>query len=176
MLDLFNPWKEFDCGDGRKVQVRKNIDKAVPLALKTKHIKLKAGAKVSDEIDGSLSASKKEIVDSLFVKINDRNASLVLDYRLAYEAFAVDPCARADDLQRVTEEILKRKNILEELEMKIEALITLSKTTPNNRDLIDQRIIEIADGLVPAATAEVAARKISNARKVAHELIEDEVS
>src|SRR5258708_2102114 len=118
------------CPDGSERLVYRNVDDAFPLYVSG----WKAGAASSvSEFMGSrldLRAEYEKHIYGLLVSINDRNSSIAMDFRVAYNVYQTSPCTQDEFFARRIAIMLDEKTRIENLWLRLRALITLASVQP----------------------------------------------
>jgi hypothetical protein len=189
-MKVFN-WSPFSktysvkCPDGSRRIVHKDIDNAFPLAIPGWQSNVRAKVQADAKLGAELDANYATKIDGLLVALDERNNSLMLDFRAAYVVFQADPCNNNGHLLRSIDRITERRNQIAAKTLQIGALVTLAKEQPANRRAFIEIFSDIVRGLVPEGVAELevarvremaveeAVEKIHEANEIAKELKEN---
>lgn len=143
------------CPDGTIRHIHKNIDKAMPLALKDMQTKFDADLSTQKKSLGLLNVEYADKISGLLYAINEQNQSLMMGFRLAYIAYQSDPCNNNEYLIHQAEELNLGQQKLMELKTQISGLISLAAVYPNDSEKIlalYQKIISKIDDEYMLAT------------------------
>ena len=133
------PWSKtytHKCPDGGIIIIHKNIEYALPLAIKDVNSSINTDIKAKGQAVAKLKAEYASKVTGLLYNIDEQNKSLLLSFRLSYLAFQSNPCDDKGFLKRQAELLTEGQQRLIELKMKISGLITLAETFPSEPDKI----------------------------------------
>jgi hypothetical protein len=139
--------KEYRCPDGSIRIVRRNPDKAFPLAIKTAAASLKGQVNVIQSASVGIGGDYRTSVDCLLVALDDKNSSLMMKYRAAYEVYASDPCGKSDYLADEVRSISVTHSKLVDWALKIQGFVELIKTQPKDSPVISQIFQELVSAI-----------------------------
>lgn len=160
------------CKDGSVRLIHKNIDHALPLSISNSQTDLSANLKGLEQLKGAAKAKYEKKIQGLLYSLNEQNQSLMMSFRSIYIAFQSNPCENDGFLKRETEKLLDEQGKLSDLKIKINALIALASTAPNNIIEINNLFGIIASTLGGAAIAPAASAEIADTRAEAKRLLE----
>jgi hypothetical protein len=141
--------RKYKCPDGTIRIVRRNPDKAFPLAIKSASASLKGQLTVIQSASAGIGGDYKTNVDSLLIALDEKNNSLMIKYRAAYEVYATNPCGKSDYLADEVRSISDAHSRLVDSGLKIQLFVELIKTQPTNSGLITQVFQELVSGMGP---------------------------
>jgi hypothetical protein len=121
----FSKTEKIRCPDGRIALVYKDVDDAVPLALRDKRARGDLSTEANGFGAGAAGGEYSSQVSEIMFAINARNQSQVLDYRNAYLAYTADPCGKSDLLERITNKIMDERAVLDRLTIQAHTLLEL---------------------------------------------------
>ncbi len=131
----FGKTRKVKCLDGTSRYVAKRIADAIPLELKNRESNGNLQMRVP-EATVSGGVNLKSSIGAIVFAINERNASQVIDFQMAYSVYQNDPCGENDFLKRQVEKIRDERNFLSKLEIRANTLIEMLKNNPDNGDRI----------------------------------------
>jgi hypothetical protein len=173
------PWgktKEIKCPDGTTRIVYKNIDEACPLVIPGWNAQMEAALNGASQLRGSVKARYEKTIRGFLFGLNEQNQSLMMSFRMVYQAYASNPCANGEFLTRETEKLLDEQRRIMTLKLQITAVIQLASTSPTETAQLANILSDIASrigepAVSKAACAEIASLEIAETRKVAEQIV-----
>jgi hypothetical protein len=132
----FSKRHQVRCPDGSTKIIYKNIDQAFPLYIPGWKGDLKADIKALEQASANVGAAYESKIQGLLFSLDERNQSLMINFRTVYITFVSDPCNRSAFLERQIEKIIDEQNHLSRLKMQIYSLIELAKNHPKKSNEI----------------------------------------
>lgn len=164
------PWSktyEVTCCDGSKRTVYRNIDDALPFAVSTPSVSLKANADAKSAVSGGLSGDYQRKVDGLLVGLDGKNNALMEKFRAVYLVFKSDPCGNGDYLKEQVTRLTEQHDRLSSLEVGVGGLVDLARSKPDQAVLFTSAFRELAGELAPFSPElrrQIASMEVEQAR------------
>lgn len=145
------PWSKtyrVKCADGTTRVVYKDVNRAIPIELRSTTTKAKASVDGLGAASADVSASRANDVRNVLISLSDRNESLVLNYRMAYLSFMSNPCGGFEEFQSFNREVTREQNQLVKAQMLANTLIELARRGSGTPDF-ERLYSQIVDLLGP---------------------------
>lgn len=168
------------CPDGHKI-LYKNIDDAFPLYIPGWQGNLDGQI---GQLMGTgaveLKAEYSSRIQGLLYSLNDRNQSLMLNFRVVYAYYQSDPCRNGRFLERQVQRAIAEQDRLASLRIQIRGLVELAQLNPADSKSFSSLFKKIVAQLGGPAELEAVADEIaesrSDAQRWADESLEDDDS
>lgn len=148
------------CPDGSIKTVYKTFDDAFPLYIPGWQGEVAAQSEIQG-MPAQMNAKYATQIHGLLVGLDELNRGVMFDFRIAYMAYVNDPCAHSGFFQREVEKMLDAQRLMRERRVKLQALVQLAQTYPNDSEAVFQGISRLFHELgrldaPSAARAEIA--------------------
>jgi len=152
------------CPDGSIKTVYRKVDSAFPLFIPGWKGDVSAELKAFEQLPAQAKATYESKVQGLLYTLDERNQSLMIEFRSIYVAFHSDPCGMADFFRRELEKLLDEQRHMSLLRAKIQGLIEVLKARPDPDAYLWSLFGDIVQGLGGKAMPEPALAEIRESR------------
>ena len=155
-----------DCGDGRKMEVYRDIDKIFPLYAKEGGVSVSGAVNLAEQLDANVDVKTRNNISQAFVSIHEMNASAMMDMRAAYISYKNNPCGNEEFYNREVVVVRETRSRLEALKIKLSSVIF---TLQNGGDaaVAQESLNEVLGDLRLKDVAASAAAQITRAQAIA---------
>lgn len=129
--------RKIRCPDKSVVWVYKDVEDLYPIKQTEKKSKGNIDIKGLEKVSVAVGKEYAEAIKGVLFKISERNASLILLLRGAYTIFEADPCGQKVAHAERTSQILRDQAKISEIEIRLQAILALTKVESfNPKELI----------------------------------------
>lgn len=163
--------KKIKCPDGSVRFVYRNIDQAFPIHLRDVQSSLSAKLGVDGLAEGAAENKYASDVKALLFHIDETNKSLMLEFRSAYIAYEIHPCANWEKFDSSVREIRSVAQRTAQLKIKVRLMIECMKEGgASKQSTIDMVLREISASHPTISLPSAASSEMASARVLAEEL------
>lgn len=160
--------RQVKCPDGSTRQVYRDINDAMPLALRESIRKSQATVQELAGATASLGTEQATSVHSALFALNDKNDSLMMALRAVYLVFCANPCANDRMLAEQVSLLIEQQRMTTDVLIRTRGLIELARLNPQDSNSFIKAYLSIVDMLgTPRVAAPAATLAIRQQRETA---------
>ena len=152
------------CPDGSIKTVYRKVDDAFPLFIPGWKGDVSAELKAFEQLPANIKANYETKIQGLLYTLDDRNQSLMMEFRGIYIAYHSDPCGLGDFFRRELEKLIQEQRHVSLLRLQIQGLIEVIRAKPNIDDQVLSMFGDIVQGLGGKSIPQAAALEVENSR------------